>query len=514
MSATKSKIKRLEALTSRYEQEIELLHEQVRLLRAQLYGRRAEQFARLDPTLPLFELPPAPVEPSAGQKEEEIVVPEHNRKKRGRKALPEDLPRVDVIHDVTEEEKRCGCGNTKACIGEEVSEQLDIVPAEVRVLRHVRPKYACRHCEGVEGNSPTVVVAPPPAQIIPKAMASAGLIAQVIVSKFVDALPFYRQEGIFARIGIEIGRTTMCNWAFQVAEKSKPLIDLLWQEIRGGPYASVDETTTQVLQETGRAPTTTSYMWIFRGGDPERPAIIFDYHPTRDGGFAAARLRGYEGYVQTDGYSGYDFLDHQPGVTHLGCWTHARRKFVEVVKAAGVSEPGAKTGVASEALDRIGALYAIEKQARANKLTPEEIYAKRQEKAKPILTEFHAWLRVKVSEAPPKSLLGKAIGYALNQWKRLTHYILDGRLRPDNNLTENAIRPFVVGRKNWLFSATPEGAAASATLYSLIETAKANGLNPYWYLRRLFERLPLAKAAEELRALLPQYIDRALLTPA
>lgn len=508
-----SEIKRLQGLTSRYEQEIELLHEQVRLLRAQLYGRKTEQISRPDPTLPLFDEEPVPAVPPQDQ-EEEIKVPAHNRKKRGRKALPEDLPRVEVIHDITDEEKQCGCGCIKARIGEDVSEQLDIIPAKIQVLRHVRYKYACRQCEGVEDNGPTVVIAPAPAQIIPKSMASAGLIAQVLVSKFVDALPFYRQEGIFQRIGVKIGRTTMCNWAFEVAKKCRPLIDLLWREIRGGPYASVDETTLQVLFESGRAPTTKSYMWIFRGGDPERPTIVFDYHPTRDGGFAANCLRGYKGYVQTDGYSGYDFLDHQPGVTHLGCWAHVRRKFVEVVKGASSPSPQGKTGVAEQALSHIRSLYAIEKFARENNLDAEGIYIQRQGKAKPILAEFHTWLQGKTKTVPPKSLLGKAIAYALNQWQRLVHYIDDGRLLPDNNFTENAIRPFVVGRKNWLFSATPEGAGASAVLYSLIETAKANGLEPYWYLRWLFDRLPLARTTEEVKELLPQYIDRALLVPA
>lgn len=490
------------------EREIEFLHEQLRLLRQQLFGRKSEKLTALDNgQLPLFN---EPVEATNEKPDtpEEIVVPEHSRKKGFRKPLPEHLPRVEIIHDVTPEEKLCGCGNDKHQIGEEVAEQLDIIPARAQVLRHIRPKYACRVCEGVEDEGPTVVIAPPPAQIIPKSMASPGLLAHIHVTKFADAVPFYRQEGQFRRLGIEINRTSMCNWAMLVAEACGPLMELHRREIRSGPSINADETTVQVLDEPGRDPTQKSYMWVFRGGTEEHPVLEFVYHPTRDRAFAREYLSGYKGYVQTDGYVAYDFLDQQEGVTHLGCWAHVRRKFAEVIKAAGNLRSKKKTGLAEEAIAMIGALYRLESLAREKELGPEEIFQLRQGQAKPLVNQFHDWLDKHQRAVPPKSLLGKAFNYAVGQWQRLEAYLQDGRLRMDNNLAENAIRPFVVGRKNWLFSGNAAGAKASGIIYSLIETAKANGLEPYWYLRHLYEKLPLAKNEEDLRALLPSGIDR------
>lgn len=502
----------LQSRLQRSELENELLREQVRLLRLQLFGRKTEssqslsgqqQLLLFNESIESCEQAPATID--------EIVVPQHTRKKNGRKPLPESLPRVEIVHDVADEAKVCGCGTAKSRIGEDVSEQLDIVPARIQVLRHVRPKYACRLCEGVEDDGPTVTIAPPPVQIIPKSIASAGLLAHVLVTKFADAVPFYRQEGLFARLGVEVNRTSMCNWAMKAAEACQPLLELHRKEIRSGPLINADETTVQVLKEPGRSASQKSYMWVFRGGDIERPALEFTYNPTRAAAFAAEYLRDYKGYVQTDGYSGYDFLDRQDGVIHFGCWAHVRRKFVDVIKAAGKLRSKKKTGAAEEAVEQIRQMYAIEKAAKEKELRPEEISALRQEKSKPLVTAFHAWLKDNELKVPPKSLLGKAIAYALGQWKRLVVYLEDGRLRMDNNLAENAIRPFVVGRKNWLFSGNVAGAEASAALYSLIESAKTNGLEPYWYLRRLFERLPLANSEEELCALLPQHFDRSLL---
>jgi transposase len=502
-----------------HEKQIAILIEEIRLLRAQKFGRKSEKIVDSSDIeqLLLFDEVPTPAElaeEQAEEQEEETAVPAHTRKKPGRKPLPEDLPRVEVVHDLPAEAKICGCGYEKSRIGEEVSEQLDVIPAKMQVIRHIRPKYACRRCEGVEDSGPTVVIAPPPAQMIPKSMATAGLLAHVLTAKFVDALPFYRQEKIFSRHGVEIRRATMCCWAMRVAQKCEPLLALFREEILAGPLIQADETTVQVLIEPGRAPTTTSYMWIFRGGDPNRPTFEYQYHPTRSGDVAAAYLRGYRGYVQTDGYGGYDFLDHWQAVVHVGCWAHARRKFTDVIKTLGPSKSRKKTGLADQALGYIGKLYAIDKEAKAEGLDALALHQRRQAKAVPVLEEFYAWLQGRAHEAPPKSLIGKAISYTLNQWERLKRYVDDGRVAPDNNLAENAIRPFVIGRKNWLFSGVAEGAKASATLYSIIETAKANGLDPYWYLRALFDRLPLAETRDQLYALLPQHIDRKLIGSA
>lgn len=421
--------------------------------------------------------------------------------KRGRRPLPADLPRIEVVHDLSDEEKICFCGCRKSCIGEEVSEQLDIIPARMQVIRNIRLKYVCKNCEGVENDEPAVSIASVPAQMIPKSIATPGLLAHVLTAKFVDALPFYRQEKQFIRLGVDLSRATMCGWAMKVAEKCKPLLDLLHDEILSGPLINIDETTLKVLNEPERR--SKSYMWIFRGGARGRPSLVYQYHPTRAGDVAASYLRGYKGYVQTDGYSGYDFIDRWDGIHHIACWAHVRRKFVDVTKASSKK----KRGQADKALTIIKKLYKIEKNARVLELTTEELYAERQEKALPILESFRVWLNQKSIQTPPKGLLGKAISYAMNQWDRLVRYTEQGFTRPDNNDAENAIRPFVVGRKNWLFSGNPEGARASATLFSLIETAKANELEPYHYLRYLFERLPMAETTEDYKSLLPQYLS-------
>ncbi|GBE11745.1 transposase IS66 family protein [bacterium BMS3Abin13] len=486
------------ALHDRYERETRLLHEQIRLLRAQLYGRRSEKVVPADGPrpLPLFDLP----EPPADEEEEEVRVPAHTRKKRGRKPLPEDLPRVVEVHDIDDADKVCACGCDLQQIGEEVSEQLDIIPAKVRVIRHIRPKYACPKCEGVEDDGPTVKIAPVQPQIIPKSIVSPGLLAHIMTGKFIDHTPFYRQEKQLVRLGVDVSRTSMCRWAMQAASACRPLLNLLEEELLAGPFINIDETTVQVLQEPGRSPTTKSYMWIFRRGDPRKPVLLYQYHPTRSGDVANAFLRGFQGTVQTDGYAGYDFLDHTEGIRHIGCWAHARRKFTDVTKAQGKSR---KAGAADKALSYIKKLYRLEKTARDNKYSPEQIYRMRQQEARPILDDFEKWLAKKKLQTPPKGLLGKAVAYTLNQWHRLIGYTEDGNLTIDNNMAENSIRPFVIGRKNWLFSGTPEGAEASALLYSLIETVKANKLEPYAYLRYIFEKLPLASSLEDYEALLP-----------
>ena len=481
-----------------FDKETGILIEQIRHLRAQLFGRKSEKIKPASgiQLLPLFDMP----EPEITEEPEEIIISEHSRAKRGRKPLPEELPRVEIIHDIDETEKVCGCGSELSRIGEEVSEQLDIIPAKVRVIRHIRPKYACKNCEGVEDNGPAVKIAPVAPQIIPKSIAGPGLLAHILTGKFIDHTPFYRQEKQFIRLGVEVSRTSMCNWAMQAASACLPLLNLLQDEVVSGSFINIDETTLQVLQEPGRDPTTKSYMWIFRRGDPDKPVLLYQYHPTRSGDVARAFLCDFEGYVQTDGYSGYDFLDHSEGIRHIGCWAHARRKFMDVIKAQGKNR---KSGAADVALSYIKKLYRLEKEASGNRFSPEEIYRMRQDKARPILDDFKKWLSKKSIQMPPKGLLGRAVSYTLKQWDRLKGYLEDGHLAPDNNAAENSIRPFVVGRKNWLFSGTPAGAEASALLYSLIETAKANLLEPYAYLRYIFEQLPTASSLEDYEALLP-----------
>ena len=302
----------------------------------------------------------------------------------------------------------------------------------------------------------------------------------------------------------------MSNWSIKVAEACQPLLNLLKDEILSGYCINIDETPVQVLKEPGRSPKTRSFMWIFQRGDPLRPVLIYEYHPTRSGDVAASFLRGYQGYVQTDGYSGYDFLDRVNGIVHLGCWAHARRKFKDIVKGREKK----KAGSADVALGYIQRLYRLESVVRKEKWDPGRKYEMRQAEALPILSEFRKWLLKRSFQTPPKGLLGQAISYCLNQWNRLIAYVKDGRLSMDNNSAENAIRPFVIGRKNWLFAGTPEGAEASALFYSLIETAKANGLEPYSYLRHIFDKLPLAENLKDYQALLPWNLDAKALAEA
>jgi transposase len=496
---------------SRYEERIRYLEQYVRLLKNEIFGKKSEKHVLFDDKQRLlFTDEDAEPRVSEDPLPEPVVVPAHSRKKPGRKPLPADLPRVDVIHDIEESEKTCQCGCRLNRIGEDTCEKLDYVPAVFQVERHIRYKYACPACEGVDSDGPTVKIAPAPEQLIPKSIATPGLLAHILVSKFEDALPFYRQEKIFARLGVELSRATMCGWAIKIWELTAPLMELLCAEVRSGPVVNIDETTLQVLREPDRPNTSKSYMWVFRGGDPQHPALVFQYHPTRSGQVPLAFIDGYQGFVKADGYKGYEPLDLQSGIDLVGCWVHARRYFVKVVQARGNPK---RSGSAEEALGFIGRLYAIEKQARERELSPQELYALRQDKAKPVLEEFKAWLDEKSLTTPPKGLLGKAIGYALKNWKYLVRYLDSGHLMPDNNLVENAIRPFVVGRKNWLFSGHPNGAEASAAIYSLIESAKANGLNPYYYLRYLFDRLLSAKTEQGLKDLLPQRLDPATINP-
>ena len=491
---------RLEREQDRYEQEINLLHERIRLLYGKLFGKKSEKHPAHEdsPQLPLFDMPePAGIEPER----ETVEVESHTRQKRGRKPLPVELPRVEVVHDIDEAEKTCGCGAQLDRIGEDVSEKLDLIPAIIRVIRHIRPKYACRQCEGLETEGGTVKIAPPPPQIIDKGIATAGLLAHILTAKFCDALPFYRQEKQFDRLGADVGRATMCNWAMKAAEACQPVLELLHREIRSGPLINIDETTIQVLAEPGRSPTTKSYMWVCRGGPPGTPGISYHYAPSRASKVAQELLDGYAGIVQSDGYGGYDYLDHVPGIIHAGCLAHVRRKFDEAKRGSG--KASGKTGSADVALSYIGKIYRIESEAKRKGLTSDQLLEMRRQKAKPIFDDFLAWLQKKATQVVPKSLLGVAVNYALSQWERLVVYLEHGAMTPDNNRAENAIRPFVVGRKNWLFAGTPKGARASADLYSLIETAKANGLEPYRYLRYLFEKLPFAGNIEDYLALLP-----------
>jgi transposase len=367
--------------------------------------------------------------------DETVEVPAHTRKKRGRKKLPDTLPRVDVFYELPAEDQRCPHdGQSLAEIGEVVSEQLDIVPAKIQVIRHIRKQYACDCGQCIK-------TAPLPPQPIPKSLASPGLLAHVTVSKYQDALPLYRQEIILQRIGVDIPRATLANWMIKAGTLIQPLINLMRDQLLAYDIVQMDETTVQVLKEQDKSAQSKSYLWLQRGGPPEHPVILFDYAPGRGAGVPMRLLGGFEGYLQTDGYDGYNQVVASNQLIHVGCMAHARRKFSEAVKSQGKNK---KAGKAQHALTLIQKLYRVEKQAKL--LSPEERFAYRQDHARPILDKLRRWVDDSLPQVLPGSAAGKTMNYLNNEWDKLIRYLDDGRLNIDNNLAENAIRPFVIGK--------------------------------------------------------------------
>ncbi len=475
--------------------KITQLQEQVALLRHKLFSPKSERSLEDadSPQLAMFnEAEELIEEPTAAPSEaeaEEVVVPVKRRGKR--KPLPANLPRFEIIHDLPEQKLTCACGACKHVIGEETSEQLEIIPMQVRVIRHIRKTYACKACEAAP------VTADKPAQLIEKSLASPSVLAMLLTTKYADGIPLYRFEKMLSRHGVDIPRQTLARWVIQSGEQLQPLLNLLRDKLLDYPVLHCDETRLQVLHEPGRDPTAQSWMWVQSGGPPDRPVILFDYTASRAQEVPLRLLDGYRGYLMTDDYAGYNALAAQDGIERLGCWAHARRKFVDAQKV----QPKGKTGRADVALNLINKLYGIERDAKP--ACDAERHEIRQQRSVPILDQLKAWLDKTQPQVAGQTALGKAVNYLGSNWSKLVRYVEGGHLPIDNNRAENAIRPFVIGRKNWLFSDTPKGATASAQIYSLIETAKANGQEPYAWLRHVLQRLPSARAVENFEALLP-----------
>jgi len=435
-----------------------------------------------------------------------IEVPAHRRKRPSRKPLSKDLPRVSVVHDLADADKVCPHdGTALQLIGTVDSEQLDIVPATVRVLHHERRKYACPCCKQ------HMVTAPMTAQPIPKSQASPGLLAFVATAKYVDALPLYRQTKQFERLGLRCSRATLARWMVRCGTLVQPLINVLRDELLALDYIHIDETTVQVLKEPGKCAQSTSYIWAQCSGLPERPIVLFDYDPTRSGAVPQRLLDGYRGYLHTDAYAGYNPVVATQQLTRVLCMAHARRHFTDALKASGISpqklppKPVKGDRITIKALNFFKALYTIERRIRNQ--PPDERHRIRQRDTRAVLDKFKLWLDKTKLRVLPTSKLGEALAYTHNHWHGLTRFCDDGRLAIDNNAIENAIRPFCVGRRNWMFSDSVAGARASANLYSLIRTATANGLEPYAYLRHVFTELPKAQSLEHIEALLPFHLD-------
>jgi len=479
------------------EARIELLEAENRWLKAQLFGRSSERAPAEDghPHQTWLFNEAEALARAAESAPQTVAIPAHQRIKRGRKPLSAELPRIEVIHDLPEAEKVCARDGTPLeRIGEESSEQLDFKPAQVRVIRHIRPKYACPCCrQGVQ----IAAVAP---ALFPKSLATPALLAHITTAKFVDGLPLHRQEAQFARLGVGLGRATMAGWMIRLgATHVVPLINLLRERMFEHPLIHCDETRLQVLK-SDKAPTTDHWMWVRASGPPAERIVLFDYDASRGGAVPRRLLEGYRGRLLTDGYEAYAGAAQALGLVHAGCWAHARRRFDEARKAQPDTATHAQTALAF-----IRELYLIERTLwdRDRPMTPAERLAVRQQHSAPVIEGYYAWLEALAPSVLPQSRLGKAVQYALGQWPKLTVFLRDGELPLDNNRCENAIRPFVIGRKGWLFSDTVAGATASANLYSLVETAKANHLEPHAYLSLIFTRLPTLTTVEDYEALLP-----------
>ncbi|TGM13661.1 IS66 family transposase, partial [Leptospira stimsonii] len=351
-------------------------------------------------------------------------------------------------------------------------------PAKVQVEVHIRPKYACKHCEGTSDETlPVVKIAPAPYQIAEKSMLSSGFLAYTITQKFADALPFYRQVGILQRSGVDISRTTLSNTAIQVFEKLSPMMEDVRRELFKSKYLQIDETLLQVLNEEGKLNTSKSYMWIIRGLIREKPVVLYRYEPSRSAKFLEEWIQGFEGIIQTDRFESYDsLLKVKPKIVHAGRWNHARRRFFEILKI----DP--KNAQAEWIVKKIGMLYVIESKAKEEGLNSEEHLRLRQSESKLIVEEIRSWMNKRIVEVAPKSSMQKALGYLASQWEKLLIFLDHPELKLDTNLVENDILPFVIGRKNWLFSGCPKGATASAGFYSLIQNAKVSEIDPYAFL--------------------------------
>jgi len=488
-------------------QELEkaaLRHRLEQLLR-RTYGRRSEQ---LDPAqLLLFAMEAmAAVAPEAKAEAKAEEPPAPKKKGHGRRKPPLDLPHLPLEHPVSDAEKVCAaCGGEKRRIGEKITEQLEYAPASLFVIDHIQPVYACPCCQ--EG----VVAAPKPAQPIEKGLPGPGLLAQVVVSKYGDHLPLYRQERIFERHGLELSRQTMCGWALAGAHVLEPVFEAMKRRVLESKVVHTDDTPVTV-REPGTSGTHQGRFWVYLG-DGEHPYTVYDYTPSRKRDGPVAFLEGFFGtkekprYLQADAFGGYDGIyaagketPEDRVVLEVACWAHARRKFYDA-RTSDVMRSHAVLGWIRE-------LYQIEREAKGCDAV--QRCALRREKAAPILDALQKWLEAQQAAVLPKSPIGEAIQYARNNWTALTRYLEDGDLAIDNNAAENALRAIAIGRKNWMMLGSDRGGKAAAVLYSMLQSAKRHGVEPFTYLRDLFLRIP-THPNKEIHLLFPDHWKREIL---
>ncbi len=470
-----------------------LLEELLRLRKIQKFAASSEKLAFQISLFDEAELESA-IETLMDQQADEVDDEVDTAKKKTRKrGFSANLERVRIELALSDEQ-RAGASST---FFTKVKEELDYIPAVLKVLEYWQEKAVFAEDDGNEN----IVAARRPVHPLGKCFASTSLLAQIVIAKYADGLPLYRQESILKRYGGEISRTNMANWVIRLDDVFKPLMNLIREEQNNGDYLQADETRIQVLKETGKSAQSDKWMWVIRGGPPDKLAVMFHYDPSRSGKVPVRLLDDFNGVLQADGYSGYALVCRANNIRRIGCWDHARRKFVEASKAADVKKAKGPPSKVDVALGKIRKLYTLE--SKISDQTPEQKHKARQEIAIPILDELKTWLEHNVTRMLKGGLTHKAMQYTLNQWENLIGYCEDGELNISNALAENAIRPFAIGRKAWLFSDTPQGAHASAMCYSLIETAKANQLEPYGYIKYLLDHIAAADTLEKLEALLP-----------
>ncbi len=473
---------------------IRLLEEYLRLAKAQKFGASSEKLAY---QISLFD--EAELEVALDELEDQL--PDDDKvisrgPKTRRRGFSPELNRIRIELKLTEQE-RLGAQST---FFTKTKEELEYIPAKLNVLEYWQEKAVFSNEDG----SDTIIGAQRPAHPLGKCFASISLLAYIIVAKYADGLPLYRLENILKRSGAELNRSTMAQWIIRLENIFNPLLQRVRFTQNSGDYLQADETRLQVLKEPGKTAQSDKWMWVIRGGPPEKPSVLFDYDPSRAGSVAERLLDGFSGVLQADGYSGYSQVCKKETVTRIGCMDHARRKFVEAIKAAEPAKGTKRKGQPSKAdvaLSKIRQLYRIETSIKDKDNS--QRFSVRQELAVPILDALKIWLEKNISKVLKGGHTYKAMYYMLNQWPYLVGYCDDGKLNISNALAENAIRPFAIGRKAWLFADTPQGAKASAACYSLIETAKANDIDPYTYILHVLQQISEADTPEKLDALLP-----------
>lgn len=514
-----NRIKELEKGMKILQDKNQYLEEQVKLWKLLHFGSKSEKLTKEDKhyTSLFNEAEDGAFSQTLDTIHEQTAEPAETTKTKKRRGLsvtsklPAGLPEKEVIYPLSAHDKVCGCGKTMETKGYDIVKRLSIKPAEVVVIVEKHEKAACS-CDGIEiedEKKNAIARATGKRHLIPGGIASESLIAWSISEKFEYALPFYRQEKRFKQIGVRISRTNLCNWVMRAAEACEPLIEHLKSHVKSGNVINADETTLQVLKEKGKKAQSKSYMWLFVGGPPDRKAVYFLYDAGRSAAVPEKFLHGFSGQLQTDGYQAYHTAlktlnkgrMNDDKIHHALCWAHARRRFDKCWKTT--NDPHAK-----KALNLIKDLFALE-----NLRDKDDFSKVRRRKGRGIMKEFYEWAMPLYAVTLPKSLLGDALSYAITNREGLEAYLEHPELTPSNNIAENAVRPFVIGRKNFLFSATTNGANASACLYSLVETAKMNGLIPYHYLLFVFDRILLAKTEKDYEALMPWNLKPEMIRP-